>query len=617
VTGVATGYCSNGRSNYCPRFAPLVNKRSWWFYVLVASLSGLCGSDSSAASFNCESALNRVKAMVCKDDVLSDLDDKLAVRYRERLATIDDPNTLIAEQRLWLRQRANCADHRCVGNAYRERLTQLDFSRPVVAKAPAHADNLCSKVAKRFDEKKLITIISSEVRLKGPLQIDLNGDGRNDILEVVPEGKYGAAGLSIRNNQEEEIPLEYEAPLPQGMEGSASSIVRVEQRLYELHHESGRLIALTSFDESFKGRVICEFTRSREPGVPPTKFVSRALTPFELIIARSQRKHLSSPYFYAVELKDPAVVTLLYEGGLPINPESDDDNDSPLAYSIWRYDDGDDAALRVVEQMLRVGAKPHEPERGISALENAFWHEKPRLAGLLLQYGTEVTGKELSRLIDWNLPDEIKNCFLMRYAQLQGGIDFDVVLYALSKHNNQLLQQIADSPLPYIAAYEYYLNGQATNVPHWISLRAKQLSNDKLHAALLSKPSVMRKQGSLGHVSAFERPGHFVVVKSSLGKQNSDISLAINVCLHLLGGECGDEITIKASREWFDQLPRNCPDNAKQIYDDTVCRLAVEYARSKDNEIFFGSDGAGTLNFAESIRMIGVRSVEKPGGWFR
>jgi hypothetical protein len=204
----------------------------------------------------------------------------------------------------------------------------------------------------------------------------------------------------------------------------------------------------------------------------------------------------------------------------------------------------------------------------------------------------------------------------MRYAAAQGGIDFQMLRYALNKKDEQLLRQIAESTLPFIAEYDNYFNGRPVNMPYWVSHGVRRLADEKVRTSLLTKRSAMRSQGSLGHSSAFERPGRFVLVRSKSYKSTWDISLSINVCHHLLGGDCGEEATVKAARAWFERLPKDCPDAVRQVYDDIVCRLAIEYARDQDQEIFFGLDGSGALDWAKALQMIGVRSVEKRG-WLK
>jgi uncharacterized protein len=615
---MASAYCIGSRffGSSSSSLESKLNLQSRLAYLVAAYLVGLCGSNAMAASFNCESKLSGVEAMICRDDALSGLDDKLLVRYRERLATVEDPQALIGEQRNWLRQRTACVDQSCVAKAYHERLGQLDSARPISRPIRAHSEDICSKVAQDFNGNSLIAIVSSEDRLNGYLRLDLNGDGREELVGINPAGRFESASLSIRNEHNEEILPDYGDFAELG-EGGVTSIVRVERRLYELRRESRRLIALVSFDEKFKGRALCEFTLSSGSGGNPSKFVNRALTPFELVIARSKRKRYGNPYHYAVELKDPGMVRLLYEGGEPINGHSGSRGlDAPLAYAVWKYEDDDKDGLRVVEQLLKLGADPDERQKeSTSAMDMAFTNQKAKLVDLMLSYSKTVKNSNVEDIIGWKIPEEIKSRYLMRYAQVQGNIDFVILKHALTK-NPPLLEQIARSSLPYVADYENYLNGRPVNMPEWVMYGVKRLPDIKLRTALLAKPSVIHSRGSLGHFSGFERPGRFVLVKTGLRSRNSDTSFAVNICLHLLGGDCGDEATVKAARAWFEGLPKDCPANVKAVYDNIVCRLAVEYARAQANQIFSAPDGSGALDFVQSIQVLGVRSVENRG-WLR
>jgi uncharacterized protein YecT (DUF1311 family) len=76
-------------------------------------------------SFDCTGAVARVEQMICSNDRLSDLDNRMAVAYAESRRKFGEVPELIASQREWVAQRNACTDAMCVENAYDTRLTKL------------------------------------------------------------------------------------------------------------------------------------------------------------------------------------------------------------------------------------------------------------------------------------------------------------------------------------------------------------------------------------------------------------------------------------------------------------------------------------------------------------
>ena len=112
-------------------FAPL---RS----VSVTALWLVLGSTATAAavppgpSYSCANVVaGSIEAMICNDVGLSLLDRKLAAVYGEALkvAATEQPPTLRAEQRGWIKGRDECAKNAapraCVEDAYRRRTAEL------------------------------------------------------------------------------------------------------------------------------------------------------------------------------------------------------------------------------------------------------------------------------------------------------------------------------------------------------------------------------------------------------------------------------------------------------------------------------------------------------------
>lgn len=116
----------HGRSNrkITLKFPILVLGFCWLLAGIVLAADG--------PSFDCQSAEpGSIEKLVCKDDDLAALDRKLAEVYASarQIAANEQPPTLKAEQRGWIKGRNDCwksSDRReCVENNYRLRIAEL------------------------------------------------------------------------------------------------------------------------------------------------------------------------------------------------------------------------------------------------------------------------------------------------------------------------------------------------------------------------------------------------------------------------------------------------------------------------------------------------------------
>jgi len=96
-------------------------------------LATMTSAPASAAqpSFDCDTARSEVEKMICGDDALADLDQRLAKDFANALAraSADQVSELRAAQRAWRSQMLKCAqepDPRgCTLDAYTRRIDQL------------------------------------------------------------------------------------------------------------------------------------------------------------------------------------------------------------------------------------------------------------------------------------------------------------------------------------------------------------------------------------------------------------------------------------------------------------------------------------------------------------
>ena len=103
------------------------------FGAIAFALAAMMATPASAAqpSFDCDTARSEVEKMICNDDALADLDQRLARDFSKALAraSADQVPELRAAQRAWRTQMLKCAkepDPRgCTLDAYTRRIDQL------------------------------------------------------------------------------------------------------------------------------------------------------------------------------------------------------------------------------------------------------------------------------------------------------------------------------------------------------------------------------------------------------------------------------------------------------------------------------------------------------------
>ena len=108
--------------------------------VLTPLLLGPAASAASTPSFDCRQVPpGSIPALVCGDAALAALDRSLASTYAAaaKIAVRQQPSTLAAEQRGWIKGRDDCwkaPDRRaCVEELYRRRIAELQASYRLVA----------------------------------------------------------------------------------------------------------------------------------------------------------------------------------------------------------------------------------------------------------------------------------------------------------------------------------------------------------------------------------------------------------------------------------------------------------------------------------------------------
>jgi uncharacterized protein len=78
-----------------------------------------------AASFDCRRPSNGAERIVCANRELSQLDDRLAVTYKQFMSTSASPYEDQREHQVWVNERDRCREAACLRALYGERLKQL------------------------------------------------------------------------------------------------------------------------------------------------------------------------------------------------------------------------------------------------------------------------------------------------------------------------------------------------------------------------------------------------------------------------------------------------------------------------------------------------------------
>lgn len=187
------------------KLSPALSTLSIGCLIAMAPVAGV------AASFDCSKNLTPMESLICSDNSLSQLDEKMSKAYSAALARSSDKAALRREQREWIARRDPCGANRdCLEGAYKTRIMDLELAADQGTRAIVIGPKLgVFKLEIRqsvgvgytisvFDAggKTLQTIsIESSVEPKSLLTVmDVDGDGYKDLL--INNG-YGAGPFAF------------------------------------------------------------------------------------------------------------------------------------------------------------------------------------------------------------------------------------------------------------------------------------------------------------------------------------------------------------------------------------------------------------------------------------
>ena len=93
--------------------------------ALAAAALAVSGMATHAASFDCRAATTQVERLICTENRLSEVDERVALAYHLALQSAARPDDVRTGQRQWVRMLAACKDSTCVALAQEMRLALL------------------------------------------------------------------------------------------------------------------------------------------------------------------------------------------------------------------------------------------------------------------------------------------------------------------------------------------------------------------------------------------------------------------------------------------------------------------------------------------------------------
>lgn len=112
-------------------------RSNWWLLVTGITLFVGTVAQSEAASFDCRRAAIAAEIIICADDLIGRLDERMATAYRNARERSSDSGSLVAEQRTWLMERNACATKTCLEGLYEQRISQLDLANGLASELPS------------------------------------------------------------------------------------------------------------------------------------------------------------------------------------------------------------------------------------------------------------------------------------------------------------------------------------------------------------------------------------------------------------------------------------------------------------------------------------------------
>ncbi|MGC2048254.1 MAG: lysozyme inhibitor LprI family protein [Gallionella sp.] len=132
-----------------------------------------------AASFDCAKASTHIEKLICTNEELSVLDEKLSAVYGRNIADSENRTGMAKAQRSWLRDLRNtCDNSQCAIDMYEKRLLELENISGAYDALPdsKFISKLCQQLIKKTDRERI-------VKERDNVD-DINNDGREEIVKT-------------------------------------------------------------------------------------------------------------------------------------------------------------------------------------------------------------------------------------------------------------------------------------------------------------------------------------------------------------------------------------------------------------------------------------------------
>lgn len=294
-----------------------------WF--VLALFGFLVVAPAHAASFDCSKAETQIEKLICGNNELSVLDDKMGKAFQRDIEVESSNLSMFSikdAQHQWLKLRNSCPDAECIKEAYLERLAQLQkiFDAEGVRNSKSiNSDNaVCQTVAgyanaldfDRFQRSlgapkaeldpqfgDLTQVFNDKTSFGGTgdyLRVDLNGDGVSEFLTIHSDGtmndmtayvissKQGSTTHSLNDDEDGNLTL---------------SLIKVGSKYFVLS-SAAKPGKLWRVNKHGTFQLVCEFLSIR------SKLVIGKKQPVCAKVEAENIKHIDYPYDNHVEIPD-------------------------------------------------------------------------------------------------------------------------------------------------------------------------------------------------------------------------------------------------------------------------------------------------------------------------
>jgi uncharacterized protein len=180
--------------------------------LLISVIFAITITNSSAfgASFNCTKSATTIEKLICNNQELSQLDDKVNKLYHDNLAKTENKPYLTQDQRRWLGMQRNiCKDVNCLKQAYESRITALsttigqeEYGSRKTASAGTHGAGAGNDPL--IHPKALQQVICLLSDQREPVVTEINLDAVKANSNQFNDGAVKVDGQSVAYSQEDE-----------------------------------------------------------------------------------------------------------------------------------------------------------------------------------------------------------------------------------------------------------------------------------------------------------------------------------------------------------------------------------------------------------------------------